>query len=161
MVNYNKLWKKMIDCGLNRTQLKDKAGVSTNVIAKLGKNEAVSLDSLAKICKVLACDIGDVAGTNADILAVNGLVTDAGGLAALGADQHDLGDIHGDLSADDTGLFTLLAGLHMAGCHVDAFHNDLLIGGHSLQDLAFLTLILAGQDNDLIVLNNIHTELPP
>lgn len=61
MVNYNKLWKKIIDCGLNRTQLKDKAGVSTNVIAKLGKNEAVSLDSLAKICKVLACDIGDVA----------------------------------------------------------------------------------------------------
>lgn len=60
MISYNKLWKRMIDCGLNKTQLREKAGVSTNVIAKLGKSENVSMDVLVKICKALQCDIADV-----------------------------------------------------------------------------------------------------
>lgn len=60
MISYNKLWKRMIDCGLKKTDLTVQAGISTNVMAKLGKNETVSMDSLLKICKVLACDIGDV-----------------------------------------------------------------------------------------------------
>lgn len=62
MISYNKLWKRMIDCGLNKTQLREKAGVSTNVIAKLGKCENVSMDVLIKICKALQCDIADVIG---------------------------------------------------------------------------------------------------
>ena len=52
----------MIDCGLNKTQLREKAGVSTNVIAKLGKCEKVSMDVLIKICKALQCDLADVIG---------------------------------------------------------------------------------------------------
>jgi len=60
MVSYNKLWKRMIDCGLNKTQLREKAGVSTNAIAKIGKNENISMDVLIKICKALQCDIADV-----------------------------------------------------------------------------------------------------
>ncbi len=50
----------MIDCGLKKTDLTVLAGISTNVMAKLGKNETVSMESLLKICKVFSCDIGDV-----------------------------------------------------------------------------------------------------
>ena len=50
----------MIDCGLNKTQLREKAGVSTNAIAKIGKGENISMDVLIKICKALRCDIADV-----------------------------------------------------------------------------------------------------
>lgn len=60
MISYNKLWKRLIDCGLKKTDLTVLAGISTNVMAKLGKNETVSMESLLKICKVLSCDIGDV-----------------------------------------------------------------------------------------------------
>lgn len=60
LISYNKLWKRMIDQNLNKTQLKEKAGISTNAVAKLGKNEAVSMDTIEKICKALQCNIGDV-----------------------------------------------------------------------------------------------------
>lgn len=59
-ISYNKLWKKMIDHNLNRTQLKEKAKISTNAVAKLGKNAPVSMDTLEKICRVLECDVGDI-----------------------------------------------------------------------------------------------------
>lgn len=59
-INYNKLWKLMIDQNMNKTQLKNLAHLSTNVIAKLGKNESVSIDTLGKICKALRCNIGDI-----------------------------------------------------------------------------------------------------
>lgn len=60
MVSYNKLWKMMIDCGLNKTQLREKAGITTNAIAKMGKGEKVSMDVLIKICTALNCNIGDI-----------------------------------------------------------------------------------------------------
>ena len=50
----------MIDLGMNKTQLKEKAKVSTNAIAKLGKNEPVSLETINKICLALRCNIGDI-----------------------------------------------------------------------------------------------------
>ena len=59
-ISYNKLWKKMIDQNINRTQLKEKAKISTNAVAKLGKNEPVSMETLDKICRVFESDIGDV-----------------------------------------------------------------------------------------------------
>lgn len=59
-ISYNKLWKKMIDQNINRTQLKERAGISTNAVAKLGKNEPVSMETLDKICRVFECNIGDV-----------------------------------------------------------------------------------------------------
>ena len=58
--SYNKLWKLLIDKGINRTELRSLAGLSTNVIAKLGKNQPVSMESLTKICAALECDIGDI-----------------------------------------------------------------------------------------------------
>ncbi len=59
-VCYNKLWKMLIDKNLKRTDLKECAGISFNVLARMGKDEAVSMDSIEKICKALNCDIGDV-----------------------------------------------------------------------------------------------------
>ena len=59
-VSYNKLWKLLIDLDMNKTQLKNKAQISTNAIAKLGKNESVSIETMTKICTALNCNIGDV-----------------------------------------------------------------------------------------------------
>jgi len=59
-VNYNKLWKLLIDKDMNRTQLRQAAHISTNAVAKLGKNEPISFDTMEKICKALNCDVGDI-----------------------------------------------------------------------------------------------------
>ena len=59
-VNYNKLWKLLIDKKMNKSELRESVKTSPNTIAKLGKNEQVSLDVLIRICKVLECDIGDI-----------------------------------------------------------------------------------------------------
>lgn len=59
-ISYNRLWKLLIDKGIKKTQLKSLAGVSTNVIAKLGKNEPVSMETLAKICTALECGLDDI-----------------------------------------------------------------------------------------------------
>ena len=60
MISYNKLWKMMIACGLNKTQLREKTGITTNAIAKMGKGEKVSMDVLVRICRALNCNIGDI-----------------------------------------------------------------------------------------------------
>ena len=59
-VSYDKLWKLLIDKKMNRTALKEAAGISFNVLAKMGKGEAVSMESMLKICMALDCDISDV-----------------------------------------------------------------------------------------------------
>lgn len=60
VVSYNRLWKLLIDRKMNRTDLKNTAGISFNVLAKMGHNEFVSLESLCKICTALSCNIGDI-----------------------------------------------------------------------------------------------------
>ena len=50
----------MIDHNMNKTQLRKIAGLSTNVLAKLSKNDSVSMDSLMRICRVFQCDVGDI-----------------------------------------------------------------------------------------------------
>lgn len=59
-ISYNKLWKLLIDKGMNKTQLGLAAKVSTSTISKLSKNETISMESMMKICRVLKCDIGDI-----------------------------------------------------------------------------------------------------
>ncbi|MDR0288149.1 MAG: helix-turn-helix domain-containing protein [Clostridiales bacterium] len=59
-ISYNNLWKLMIDKKMNKTQLKNAAKVSCATIAKLGKDEPVSMESMIKICMVLHCNIGDI-----------------------------------------------------------------------------------------------------
>ena len=59
-ISYNKLWHLLLDKRMTKTQMRKQAGVSTNVIAKLGRDEHVSMDSLRKICAALDCDISDI-----------------------------------------------------------------------------------------------------
>jgi DNA (cytosine-5)-methyltransferase 1 len=63
-ISYNRLWKLLIDKGIKRTELKTLAGISTNVIAKLGKNEPVAMETLAKICSALNCELSDIVEMN-------------------------------------------------------------------------------------------------
>ena len=59
-VCYNRLWKILIDRGMSKTELIKSAKISTNAMAKLGKNEDVRVEVLAKICGVLKCSIDDI-----------------------------------------------------------------------------------------------------
>lgn len=59
-VSYNKLWKLLIDLNMSKSQLREKAGVTTNVIAKMGRNEDVSTEALCKICKALDCRLDSI-----------------------------------------------------------------------------------------------------
>lgn len=63
-VSYDKLWKLLIDKKMNRTDLKNAAGISFNVLAKMGRGETVSMESMLKVCKALDCDIADVMELN-------------------------------------------------------------------------------------------------
>ncbi|HFM6074435.1 TPA: helix-turn-helix domain-containing protein, partial [Enterococcus faecium] len=56
----NKLWKLLIDLNMNKTQLREISGVSPNVIAKLGKNELVAMESLLKIAAALNVDVSEI-----------------------------------------------------------------------------------------------------
>ena len=58
--NYNKLWKQLIDKNINKTELTNLAGITTNAMAKLGKNEYVRVDVLEKICTTLECKLDDI-----------------------------------------------------------------------------------------------------
>ena len=59
-VQYNRLWKLLIDIKMKRTALKNAAGVSANVMARLSKDEYVSLESIEKICRALGCGVDDI-----------------------------------------------------------------------------------------------------
>lgn len=59
-VNYNKLWKLMIDKNINKTELTRLAGISTNAMAKLGRNEDVRVNVLEKLCTSLDCKLDDI-----------------------------------------------------------------------------------------------------
>jgi len=58
--SYNKLWKLMIDKNMNKTQLRVAANISTNAMAKIGRDESVPIETLEKICDILECKIDDI-----------------------------------------------------------------------------------------------------
>ena len=59
-VSYKKLWKLLIDKDMKKKDLRIATGITTTALAKLGKNEHVNTEILAKICKVLECNIEDI-----------------------------------------------------------------------------------------------------
>ena len=59
-VSYNRLWKRLIDENMMKRDLRLKAGLTTNVIAKMGKNEHVSTEVICKICETLECNVDDI-----------------------------------------------------------------------------------------------------
>lgn len=58
--SYNRLFKLMIDKRINKTQLRKQAGITSNAMAKISKDEPVSIEVLEKICGVLGCNIEDI-----------------------------------------------------------------------------------------------------
>ena len=62
-ISYNKLWKMLIDKGMNKHDLKELSGVSSASIAKLGKGDNITTDVLIKICKSLNCTLEDIMET--------------------------------------------------------------------------------------------------
>ena len=100
---------------------------------------------------------------HADFLAVLDLIGHAGALVALGAYHLDLAGVDSRLALDDAALFALLAGLDVAGHHVDALDHDLALTGNGAQHLAGLALVLAGQNDHLVVLLDlqiVHVSVP-
>lgn len=59
-ISYNKLWKILIDKSLSKTELARMAGISTNAMAKLGRNEDVRVKTLEKLCASLECKLDDI-----------------------------------------------------------------------------------------------------
>jgi len=59
-VSYKPLWHTLIERDMNREDLKKAANITSNVVARMGKDEYVNLESLEKICLALKCSIEDV-----------------------------------------------------------------------------------------------------
>lgn len=108
-LSYDKLWKLLIDKKMKKTDLKEISGISFNVLARMGKDEPVSFESIEKICRALDCNIGDImeiseeAAPKKRFTSIE-LFAGAGGLA-LGIEQagfDSLGLIEFDKDAADT-----------------------------------------------------------
>lgn len=59
-IDYNKLWKLLVDKSISKTDLREITGISSRVLAKLSKNETVTTETIARICSALNCDVGDI-----------------------------------------------------------------------------------------------------
>ena len=70
-ISYNKLWKILINRHMTKTQMRIKAGISTNILAKMGKDEPIAMDSLAKIAAALQCGLDDIIAINVDETRIN------------------------------------------------------------------------------------------
>ena len=62
-ISYNKLWKLLINKGMNKQDLGKIANISPASIAKLGKGANVTTDVLLKICEALECNLEDIIET--------------------------------------------------------------------------------------------------
>jgi len=77
-LSYDKLWKLLIDKKMKKTELKDLVRISTNTLAKLGKNEIVDMQTLIKICNELRCSLSDIVEYTPDQSANDTYLTIAG-----------------------------------------------------------------------------------
>ena len=62
-ISYNKLWKMLIDKDMKKSDLKEKAGISSASLAKLGKGDNITTDVLLRICEAMDCRIEDILET--------------------------------------------------------------------------------------------------
>ncbi len=59
-ISFMPLWHTLLDRNMRKEDLRVSAGLTTNMIANMGKNKGISMETLAKICDTLQCDITDV-----------------------------------------------------------------------------------------------------
>lgn len=60
MISYKPLFRLLLDRDMTKTQLREAVGFGTTQLAKMSKNEYVSMEIIDKICKYLDCKIEDV-----------------------------------------------------------------------------------------------------
>ena len=65
--SYNKLWKMLIDRKITKTEMRKQARITTNMLVKMGKDEPVSIETLAKICVALDCGLDDIVEIKSDV----------------------------------------------------------------------------------------------
>ena len=65
--SYNKLWKMLIDRKITKTEMRKQARITTNMLAKMGKDEPVSIETLAKICVALDCGLDDIVEIKSEV----------------------------------------------------------------------------------------------
>ena len=59
-LSYKKLWVKLVEMDMKKTEFAKKVGISSASVAKLGKGANITTDVLLKICEYLNCDISDI-----------------------------------------------------------------------------------------------------
>mgnify|MGYP000488315089 FL=1 len=59
-ISYQPLWNTLKERGMRKEDLRLAAGLTTNMIANMGKGKHISMDTLTKICETLDCGILDV-----------------------------------------------------------------------------------------------------
>ena len=59
-VSYNKLFKMLIDKGMKKTEFAKEVGISATTLAKLSRNETVSMEVIIRICRALGCSVDDI-----------------------------------------------------------------------------------------------------
>ena len=59
-VSYNRLWKQLIDKNMKRIEMQHLTGISGNILARMGKNQYVSMETIEKICKKLDCTVDEM-----------------------------------------------------------------------------------------------------
>ena len=63
-ISYKKLWKLLIDKNMKKKDLQAAADLTQHAMRKLSKDEAVTTDTLAKICRCLECKVDDIMEVN-------------------------------------------------------------------------------------------------
>ena len=66
-ISYQPLWNTLKERGMRKEDLRIAAGLTTNMIANMGKGKNISMDTLVRICKTLDCDLADVIELSHDI----------------------------------------------------------------------------------------------
>lgn len=59
MFSYKPLLRLLVEKDMTKTQLREATGMSMNTLAKISKNEYVSMSTLDSICKYFHCKIED------------------------------------------------------------------------------------------------------
>lgn len=59
-VTYGKLWELLEEKGMKKIELQRKAGISGNILGRMGRDEYISMGSVEKVCRILHCGVDDM-----------------------------------------------------------------------------------------------------
>jgi putative transcriptional regulator len=58
--SYDRLWEQTFRRKINKTELRDMAGITNSTLSRLSKNKTVSMEALARICEALECNVEEI-----------------------------------------------------------------------------------------------------